>query len=126
VPRPARRLPAGLRYCGQALGLIPRHGNHRLEAEVWDSLGYAHHHLGDHAEAAASYQRALDLRQQIGDRWGQAETLGHIGEAQVVAGHPDEARTAWQEALAILDDLHHPDAGQIRARLTKLRAGPPA
>ena len=28
-----------------------------------------------------------------------------------------EARGAWQQALRILDDLHHPDADQIRAKL---------
>jgi hypothetical protein len=27
------------------------------------------------------------------------------------------ARTAWQQALAILDDLHHLDADRLRTRL---------
>ena len=93
-----------------------------LEAATWDSLGYAHHQLGDHAESAACYQRALGLYREIGDRWGQAETLGHVGDAHHAAGHPDDARAAWQEALTILEDLDHPDAGQIRAKLTGLAA----
>src|SRR5690348_2118388 len=95
-----------------------------LEADIWDSLGLAHYHLGDHAESAACCQRALGLYREIGDRWAQAETLGHIGDTRLAAGQPDEARAAWEEALAILDDLHHPDAGQVRARLAGLGAAP--
>ena len=71
-----------------------------------------------------AFAAAADLRREIGDRWGQTEILRHIGEAHYAAGHPDEARVAWEEALAILDDLHHPDAGQIRAKLAELGARP--
>jgi hypothetical protein len=28
------------------------------------------------------------------------------------------ARQAWQQALAIYDDIHHPRASDVRARLT--------
>ena len=47
-----------------------------------------------------------------------AETLGHLGDAHQAAGDLGEARTAWKDALAILDDLHHPDAVRIRAKLS--------
>jgi hypothetical protein len=33
------------------------------------------------------------------------------------AGELAQAREAWQQALAILEDLQHPDAGQLRAKL---------
>jgi tetratricopeptide (TPR) repeat protein len=111
-------------YCGQALELSQDLADPRVEAATWDSLGYAHHHLRDHAESAACYQRALGLYREIGDRWGQAETLGHIGDAHHAARRPGEARAAWQEALTILDDLDHPDAGQVRAKLAGLGGGP--
>jgi hypothetical protein len=32
-------------------------------------------------------------------------------------GDREAARASWQEALAILDDLGHADADQVRARL---------
>jgi hypothetical protein len=35
-------------------------------------------------------------------------------------GDPGAARDAWRLALAILDDLGHPDAGQVRAKLAAL------
>jgi len=55
---------------------------------------------------------------------GQAETLGHIGDVRHAAGQPEEARAAWEEALAILDDLHHSDAVQVRAKLAGLAVAP--
>jgi len=101
-------------------------GYPQLEAATWDSLGYAHHHLGDHAESAACYQRALDLHREVGNRWGQAETLDSIGDARNAAGDPRQARAAWEEALVILDDLRHPYAEQIRDKLAALAASSPA
>jgi len=98
----------------------------QLEAATWDSLGYAHHHLGGHGESAACYRRALDLVREVGDRFGQAGTLGNIGDAQYAAGHLHEARVAWEEALAILEDLLHPGASQVRAKLAELGVDSPA
>jgi len=117
-----------LSYCGQALKLHQGQelGYPKLEAATLDSLGYAHHHLGDHAESVACYQRALDLYREVGDRWGQAETLGHTGDVCHATGDRQRARRAWEEALAILEDLQHADAGQIRAKLAGLGADPAA
>jgi DNA-binding SARP family transcriptional activator/tetratricopeptide (TPR) repeat protein len=114
-----------LNYCGQALDLLHALGYRQAEASTLDSLGYAHQHLGNHNEAVECYQRALDLHRGTGDRWGQAETLGHAGDAHYAAGHLRESRAAWEEALTILDDLHHPDARRVRAMLDELGADPP-
>jgi hypothetical protein len=66
------------------------------------------------------YRRAVDLYDEIGHRWGYAETLGHLGDAHQAAGDLAPARAAWDEALALLDELSHPDADQIRAKLSGL------
>jgi tetratricopeptide (TPR) repeat protein len=110
----------GLSYCRQALGLLQGRGYPKAEAGIWDSIGYAHHHLGDHAEAVGCYNRALDLYRAIGDRLGQGEALGHVSDTHHAAGHHQQARAAWEDALAILNDLHHPDADQIRTKLAGL------
>ena len=109
-----------LGYCGQSLDLFRDLGSREGEASALDSLGYAHQQLGNHAQATACYQRALDLHREIGSRWGVAETLGHLGDTRRAAGNPEGARMAWEEALAILDDLRHPDADHIRAKLGEL------
>jgi tetratricopeptide (TPR) repeat protein len=80
-------------------------------------LGYVEHHVGNLAEAAACYQRALSLCRESGDRFREGQTLTQIGDTCQAAGELVQARDAWQQALAIFDDLQHPHAGQVRAKL---------
>jgi DNA-binding SARP family transcriptional activator len=113
-------------FCQQALSLYRELGNRYCEAHIWDSLGYAEHQLGRLAEAADCYQHALGLFREVGDRFGEAEILAHLGDTRQAADDQPAAQEAWRQALAILDDLHHPDAGQVRARITSAggRPGP--
>jgi DNA-binding SARP family transcriptional activator len=106
-------------FCRRSLTLCAETGDHRVEGNAWDSLGYAEHHLGNLAEAAACYERALSIAREIGDRSGEAEALTHAGDTHHAAGEPAAAREAWQQALAILDDIQHPGAGQVRAKLAR-------
>ena len=110
-----------LTYCQQALELHHELGNHDGEADAWDSLGHAHHHLGHSSDAIACYRRALRLFQKLGDRHQQADTLARLGDTYRAACQPHHARDAWQQALDILTDLHHPTSGHIRARLASLK-----
>jgi DNA-binding SARP family transcriptional activator/tetratricopeptide (TPR) repeat protein len=103
--------------CRQALTLYRDTGCRSGEAYTWDSLGYATHKLGHIAQAAHYYQRALSLFTELGDRYGEADTLGRLGDARQTAGDLRQAREAWQQARCILDDLRHPDADLIRAKL---------
>jgi DNA-binding SARP family transcriptional activator len=105
-------------FSRRALALNHELGNRQNEAAAWDSLGYAEHRLGNLTEAAACYQQALSTFREVGDRFSEAEILTHLGDNHLAAGEPQEARDAWQKALSILDDLRHPDASQIRARLS--------
>jgi DNA-binding SARP family transcriptional activator/tetratricopeptide (TPR) repeat protein len=106
-----------LDHCQQALALLEKVGNRRGQAATWDSLGYAHHHLGDHHRAIECYRRAADLRHATGDRYPEAKTLDRLGHVYRAGGDHDAARTAWQQALAILTQLDHPQADQVRASL---------
>jgi DNA-binding SARP family transcriptional activator/tetratricopeptide (TPR) repeat protein len=103
-------------FCQRALALLRERG-HRREAGIWDTLGYAEHQSGDYAAAVACYQRALGLFREFGDRYCQATVLVHLGDTRHAAGQSELARGAWREAVAILDALHHPYAGTVRARL---------
>jgi DNA-binding SARP family transcriptional activator/tetratricopeptide (TPR) repeat protein len=106
--------------CQQALSLWRKIGDRNDEATTLDSLGYAEHHLGHHAQAASCYSRALAIFRELGDQYYQAGTLTHLGDTHQSAGMLQQARGAWQQALDILDDLRHPDAGQVRAKLQEL------
>jgi DNA-binding SARP family transcriptional activator len=106
--------------CQQALSLYRELGNRYCEAHIWDSLGYAELLLGDLAGAADRYRHALTLIREVGDRFGEADILTHLGDARQAAGDQPEARDAWRRALAILDDLHHPAAESVRAKLASV------
>jgi tetratricopeptide (TPR) repeat protein len=106
-----------LEFCGQALGQHQELGNRRGEAQTWDSLGVAYHHLGRHTDAIAACQQALTLLRDQGNRYNEADTLVHLGDAYHARGDTGAARDTWRAALAILTDLDHPDAEQLRTRL---------
>jgi DNA-binding SARP family transcriptional activator/tetratricopeptide (TPR) repeat protein len=106
-----------LECCQQALVLLQEVGDRRGESATWDSLGYAHHHLGDYQQAIICYQRAVELYRRLADRYYEADTLTHLGETHHAAGDLVAARDAWRHSLDIFDELDHPDADQIRAKL---------
>jgi DNA-binding SARP family transcriptional activator/Tfp pilus assembly protein PilF len=109
-----------LSYCEKALELHRTSGDRLGEAATLDSLGYCCHQIGRYSQAVAYYQQALRAYADVGDRYLQAQTLIHFGETHQVNGHQEATRDLWQQALAILNDLHHPDAAPIRARLRDL------
>jgi tetratricopeptide (TPR) repeat protein len=103
--------------CGQALVIYTELGDLHGQAHTWDSLGYAHHHLGHHARAMACYRNTLTMVRHLGDRYQEADTLGNLGDVHFATGDSHAAHDAWQRALTILDELDHPDAEQVRAKL---------
>jgi tetratricopeptide (TPR) repeat protein len=118
IGRGEHRRAVGL--CRQALEI--QHELRDLEgaATAWDSLGYANLRAGEAAEAVRCYRRAAEQRDRLGDRFGVAETLGRLGDAHVALGDPTAARASWLEAVRILDELGHPDAAGVRAKLDGL------
>jgi DNA-binding SARP family transcriptional activator len=109
-----------LGYLEHALALHRELGDPTGEAATMHSFGYACHQLGRHADASDCYRRSLDLYRELGDLYDQAYVLSYYGDALHSAGDVRAARQAWQQALVILNDLHHPDADQARARLSRL------
>ena len=94
---------------------------------MWDSLGYAEHHLGNLGEAAACYQQALSLHREAGDRFTEAEALAHLGETYQAVGNLAQAREAWQQAVVIFDDMgNHDAAARVRAMLAGKGARAPS
>jgi tetratricopeptide (TPR) repeat protein/transcriptional regulator with XRE-family HTH domain len=108
-------------YCTRALAELERLGEVEGQACAWDSLGYSHRHLGDHARAVDCHRRAVRLFQEAGNRYLVGTTNGRLMDALVAAGDLDGARAAGERALAILDELGHSLADDIRERLARLR-----
>ena len=108
--------------CQQALVLTAKLGPCRFEHAILDTLGYIELQLGNLTQAVACFQSALRDAERHSDAPLQAEILTHLGEARHAAGDLPQARQAWQQALAIYDDIQHPSAGQVRAKLASTQA----
>jgi DNA-binding SARP family transcriptional activator/tetratricopeptide (TPR) repeat protein len=108
-----------LRCCREAVTLLSDAGDRNGMGYALDSLGYIHLRLGDHAEAMENLRRAVALFRQTGDLYQEADTLVRLGEAAKLGGSVDAAQLAWRQAADILQALHHPDAEEVRARLSR-------
>jgi DNA-binding SARP family transcriptional activator len=113
-----------LAHCHRALSLHRRAGDRIGEASDWDELGYAHRQLGRYPKAIACYRRAVAWHRALGDRAAEARSLGQLGDTHEEATEPAAAAAAWRQALRILEELQHPDAAGIRAKLHPSRQGP--
>ncbi|WP_328492828.1 tetratricopeptide repeat protein [Streptomyces sp. NBC_00414] len=102
--------------CRRAVRIANRSGNRNIEAAAWDTMGVAHHRLGQHDEALEAFDQALTHYRDLNDASLIADTLIHRGEALAVTS-PQEARRAWNEALGILDTLGHTEADRLRELL---------
>jgi DNA-binding SARP family transcriptional activator/tetratricopeptide (TPR) repeat protein len=108
--------PRALEHCRPGLDACRDLGDRNGEAATWDSLGYVEHHLGNFDQATTCYEHALKLSRDIGNLLNQAVILDHFGDAREAAGDTRGAGESWRQALAILDDLHHPDAMRLRRK----------
>jgi len=113
------QLTEGVALCEQALDHFRQGGDEGGQAAVWDSLGHIHSRLDRHADAISCFGRAIDLYAGHGDRYNEALTVASLGDTHDLAGDDRAARIAWQRALTILDDLHHPDAEPVRAQIQR-------
>jgi tetratricopeptide (TPR) repeat protein/DNA-binding XRE family transcriptional regulator len=104
-------------FCRQAIALCRELGYHLGEAAAWDSLGYTEHHLGRYTQAIGFYQRAIRILRDIGNQPVQALTLARLGDTQHTMGDTNLAHQTWRQALSLLEALHHPDTGKVRAKL---------
>ena len=72
------------------------------------------------SDSVASYQHAVRIYRDLGDRYNEAETLVSLGDTHLTAGDPGGAGRDWQHAMMIFEELCHPAAGQVRAKLSNL------
>jgi tetratricopeptide (TPR) repeat protein len=118
------RYEQALGYCEQALAQARELGERSWEDLIWDTFGFIHRRLGDYQQSIACYRRALEICREGGDRFNEAACLDVLGDTYREAGSDDDARQAWMQALRIFDEVGHPDAGEIRAKLQPPGARP--
>jgi tetratricopeptide (TPR) repeat protein len=113
---------SALEHCEEALELLRGLDHLYGMAGTWDSLGYIHHNLGDGTRAVECYREAVRLFGRLGDRAYEAGSVVRLGDVLETVGDLDAARESWRTALATLEELGHPDAEQVRAKLVAAAA----
>lgn len=112
-------LQTGLVHCEQALSTFRALGHTYGQAETWHNLGSIHRELCHPHLALDCFRHAISLFADLGDRRRQATALTHLGDVHRATGDIGSARTAWEQALSILDDLHYPTVEDARAHLRR-------
>jgi len=113
-----------LTFCEQSLEALRETGERGGEATTSDSLGYIHHQLGNHDSSIAYYRHAIEILRDLGDRLDEADTLSRLGDVLHGSGDTEAARRAWLDALHIYDEIDHPNADELRAKLQPPGAKP--
>ncbi|WP_328679425.1 AfsR/SARP family transcriptional regulator [Streptomyces sp. NBC_00343] len=103
--------------CRESLLLYDETGDPYGAASTRDTLAYAYHHLGQYPEAIGQFERSARLFATIGDRYLEADVLRHLADAHGATGDRDAAREALRSALALLEEIGHPDAEDVRGTL---------
>jgi len=100
-----RNLKQGLALIEKAVSLK------RDDADIVDSLGWAHYRLGNFKEAVKHLERAVELRPED-------PTLNdHFGDALWRVGREREARFQWSLALSLSPEP--PDVDKIKLKIEK-------
>ncbi|MET9553751.1 BTAD domain-containing putative transcriptional regulator [Streptomyces sp. NPDC006645] len=104
----------------KSLTVLRTIGNRWVEGVVLDTLGTVDHRLGCHDEAVEHYGQALEAHRDVANAWGEGHTLSNLGDVQLAVGDEESARDSWQQALAVWTKFDHPDAENMRDRLSRL------
>ncbi len=106
-----------LPHCVEALAAFRRWGDRQGMAATLDSLGHIHLHLGQHLEAIGSYVEAVEVLAETGRHLQLAEVVWHLGDAYDATDDRAAAHASWQSSLDLLEQLDHPSADVLRAKL---------
>jgi transcriptional regulator with XRE-family HTH domain/tetratricopeptide (TPR) repeat protein len=88
-----------------------------VAAAALHTLGYAEHRAGRPEAGRVHLERSAAMYRQLANSYLEAATLDHAAAAMLDAGDADAARRAWQRALTAYEELGHPAADGLRARL---------
>ena len=101
----------------QALAIYQQLDDRRGEALAIGNLAWLHLVDGDLDTAFDLYREQEDRALLLTDTFLQADALFGIGETHATAGHFDQARHAWQEALHLFEKISDPTAAEAQKRL---------
>jgi eukaryotic-like serine/threonine-protein kinase len=106
----------------RAAGRLPDLKDPGTRAALQQTFGVVYNGLGLYPRAASAFERALALRRELhGERHPEvAETLRHLGLAQVEAGEHATAEPLLERALALERELFGPEHVRVAAAMREL------
>lgn len=95
-----------------------------VHGQVWavNGLGEAAQLAGDPSSAVSFHSEALSTAVSVGTRDQQARAHAGLGHSHRALGNISLARTHYEHAHAIYDELTRPEAEEIRATLAEVSA----
>lgn len=124
--RDCGRLDESDEHLGEALRLIRTVDWPYAEGYALEALGRLRTAQGRTAEALPILEESAAVRLRVGDRAGHAASLEHLADALLAADRPAEARAAWEQAVALRDELGDTVMFPVRVKLRDHFAGSPA
>jgi tetratricopeptide (TPR) repeat protein len=81
-------------------------------SDALNSVGWCYAMLGEHTQALTYCRQALTVHQQLGDRYGEADTWSSLGFAHHHLAQHAQAIDCYQQALTLMRDLgnHYEEA----------------
>lgn len=105
---------------GQALSLFENMGDRRSQAQVLRTMSQIDAGLGEYQAALAKAQRSLDFCKALEDLWGQVFLWDQLGDLYQAVQQEKQARTCWEQALALAASRDHPLTPKLRQKLRQL------
>jgi predicted ATPase len=118
VYRGSGRIEDAVRVAREALARA-RESEPAMEASALEQLGSVVRVAGDHGEARALLEAAIERHRARGDRMALAASVGLLGIVFFETGRAGEAAVAFEDALALYDELGAPSS----ACATRLNLG---
>jgi len=75
---------------------------------VLSNMGHVARNQGDLEDAKAYYQRSLNIRREVGDRYGMAISLNELGAVALMEHDLAQSERYYREALSIRRGLQQP------------------
>ncbi|MCE7993649.1 MAG: tetratricopeptide repeat protein [Roseivirga sp.] len=94
-----------IEYNQKAFEVFEGFGDFLQQAISLQNIGFAQAYLGNYQEADDYYDRAIDIRKEIGDRRGMAATLLNKARLRSEMSKPSEAIRLATEALEITEEI---------------------
>jgi tetratricopeptide (TPR) repeat protein/DNA-binding SARP family transcriptional activator len=105
----------------ESLNSLLQTGNRLRIARCRNLLGITHLHLAENDEALACFTSALADFTAIESERGRYSALNNLAEVSKKTGHPEDAETAYRQAMVVADRMGNPrDKATIRMNIASV------